>query len=430
MAWIMYTYVSSMEDIEFRISGGESSSSSFMNDNAPPQHSRTKLRDSLLLKHHRASTETQLQHGKQQQQQQQQKQNKQLRDDGCYLDSQVEPQWIPETPTRKAMMEKIDSCIHPLTPIEPRYTGASSAHKASMICDTQPSPEVLKQYRRIWFIGDSVHLQQFMALNCWIMGSMFAPHRSMRECGEQSVYEHDLGTTNLIYSELGWNFKSSNHEAPLYDTVFPQAIQTSTAEDAIVINLGLHYDSTRADLLQKAAKFIVKGSQNTNATVFVMETSDEQWPTSNGVWSPQCVEQMGQCEAVTPERQRGRGKWGSKVDLTMDIDRIPEPDYEQFGNLYPNLFLDEDHNYEFKVKTGVDPTQRCVPDCLPANWRNDMVRPLLLQDDSKITLVPIWKQLVSQQANHARRNGDCIHKALDALQVMNEQLLRSMQSVV
>ena len=53
-------------------------------------------------------------------------------------------------------------------------------------------------------------------------------------------------------------------------------------------------------------------------------------------------------------------------------------------------------------------------------WRMDLVRAILDETDHNLTLVPLFWQM------HAKR-ADCTHKSLDAVMMMNEQLIRSMR---
>jgi len=262
----------------------------------------------------------------------------------------------------------------------------------------------------------------------------FAMNQSQhRPCGMETTYTHDLGETSLTYTELGWKFDG---EEPLYQTVFPQALASSTSVDAIVLNAGLHYDATRGHFLKNAMTFIKEqAASHPNQTIFVMEASDEQWPTSNGIWTMECTGTC-QCEALTPERRQGHGSWGPHhAEVSRNIGLVPPPQKSTYEYLYPELFSTPEKN-----KSLLDPAH-CVPSCLPANWRNDIIHSILVEDhhdDSTTTtttmtttlpnlhIVPIWNQLVAHHQVHNRKVGDCTHKSIDALVMMNEQLFRSL----
>ena len=71
-------------------------------------------------------------------------------------------------------------------------------------------------------------------------------------------------------------------------------------------------------------------------------------------------------------------------------------------------------------------TENCLPDCLPATWRIDVARAILDKTENNLTMVPGFWQLHAKGLPSGMGGGDCTHKTLDALMMINEQLCRSM----
>ena len=89
-------------------------------------------------------------------------------------------------------------------------------------------------------------------------------------------------TTEVIYSRFGpqWGLESN-----LYNYDFPEAVQILGPNDAILINAAAHYRPQNGHNLEKALTFIAEQSMSANATVFYMEPTPEDWPTTNSHWA-------------------------------------------------------------------------------------------------------------------------------------------------
>ncbi len=61
-------------------------------------------------------------------------------------------------------------------------------------------------------------------------------------------------------------------------------MKTLGSNDAIVLNAGMHYDSSRVNFLAKEVNFMANMSTQSTASVFYMEPPLEEWPTSKGVF--------------------------------------------------------------------------------------------------------------------------------------------------
>jgi hypothetical protein len=67
-----------------------------------------------------------------------------------------------------------------------------------------------------------------------------------------------------------------------------------------------------------------------------------------------------------------------------------------FGSIYPELF----HNASSFYSTYSTSTQDCIPYCLSDNWRTKVTNPILLNAVANVTLVPVWRQLMSVEEYH------------------------------
>jgi hypothetical protein len=58
----------------------------------------------------------------------------------------------------------------------------------------------------------------------------------------------------------------------------------------------------------------------------------------------------------------------------------------------------------------------------------DLARAIIDETEHNLTMVPLFWQLHAKRAPSSRLPvGDCVHKSLDAVMMMNEQLSRSME---
>ena len=122
-------------------------------------------------------------------------------------------------------------------------------------------------------IGDSVLRQQFYSLMCMMDPSLGKhagePFNLTGENYESLVWHHSNQSQNgttLRYSQFGWHFDTS--EYALYRDDFPTAVKTLGSNDAIVLNAGMHYDSSRVHFLAKAVNFMANMSTQSTASVF------------------------------------------------------------------------------------------------------------------------------------------------------------------
>lgn len=349
--------------------------------------------------------------------------------DGCGLEDGVAPQWQPYSANDTAYMHTLLECVMRvkgelggLDPIMPGYRDQFNLTR--LVCDGGDVQHgILSTFDNIYMIGDSVMRQQFNVLVC-----MFDPHVNVTssithtDTEEKKEYRyvanHSGGsTTTVIYTPWGYCFSEPSKSWPLLQNEFPAALKNGGENDLIVLNAGHHYRSPHAGVLQDhATSMVQQASEIANRSVpqvFVMEADEETWPTSNGLFSvggEECTSFQCQCQPLSSARVLGNGTLSSSIDWASAFGRC-QSDHRVLNALYPHL-------------AHVNHSQ-CVPDCYPANWRNDLTRPIF--KDSPIHVVPVWRQLVARGIPNNGFPGDCTHKGVDALLEMLKQLFRSIQ---
>ncbi len=174
-----------------------------------------------------------------------------------------------------------------------------------------------------------------------------------------------------------------------------------------------HYHSPHLNEFEKVINVIADLSTNANTSVFYMEPSMEEWPTSNDIFVGPCMWRC-RCEFLDQFRLIGRGNYS---DPTGNIDNnfvskqpTPPVSNQILNLLYPNL-------------PWTNNTEKCFPDCLPATWRMDIARTILATVENSI----FWQLHAKGLPSSRMAVGDCTHMSLDAVLLMNEQLARSMQ---
>ena len=136
------------------------------------------------------------------------------------------------------------------------------------------------------------------------------------------------------------------------------------------------------------------------ASVFYMEPTNDDWPTSNGLYTKQCMGRC-RCEYVDKLRLMGRGNYSHpSINRTADFSfKLPTPTDDWLLRLYPN-------------GTYATNTEDCLPDCLPATWRMDLARAIIDETEHNLTMVPLFWQLHAKRAPSSRLPvGDCVHKS-------------------
>jgi hypothetical protein len=285
-------------------------------------------------------------------------------------------------------------------------------------CPTEVTLETvrstIKQYDKVWFGGDSVLEQQFYTLACMLDPSLTSLTNMSLFWHHSNHSNHSNTGTTLLYSKFGWIFDPSEHA--LYRKDFPKAIESLGSNDAIILDAAYHYDSSRVHLLANAVKHIANMSTQAMSSVFYMEPAMEEWPTSNGFYTNSCMWRC-RCEFVDSLRLIGEGNYSQPTtNRSTDFSfKLPTPNDDWLIRLYPNSSYDNQ-------------TEDCLPDCLPATWRMDLARTILDDVEHNLTLVHLFWQMHAKRApSGIMPGGDCTHKSLDTVMMMNEQLIRSMR---
>ena len=363
--------------------------------------------------------------------------NKPHDDDGCGLSRDASTiTWSTFTADDVTAFEALQACARRLP--ELKGIGRRDLNVATLrmlqcqlrITMTEIHSAV-NDYETIWFIGDSVLEQQFYTFLCMVDplmtrdqiygsglpgadagGSTGSPVHTI---ARQWTYNHSngAGATKVIYSKFGLKWLRSEYN--LYVNAFPKAVESLTGKGAIVLDASVHYESREFAEMERAVTFIRDKSMVANASILYMESTPEEWPTSNGLYTKQCMWQC-RCEALGADRIMGRGSHSDpKVNLTKTVEILSygDPPIKVFGKLFPDLAF-------------ANNTESCIPDCVPATWRSDLARSILNERPNRVHMVPVWYQFVGKQSQSGRRPGDCTHKSLDAVLMMNQQLVRSM----
>jgi len=354
--------------------------------------------------------------------------DKTLNNNGCGL--QENPLAVPQLPMwinyTSEENERFDQVLQCYNRLHKRKDLDLDPFKSRLYCEMDDPPEierVLSNYKRVWFIGDSVLYQTYLTLSCLAVPTLVR-NEGIKQESASFMYNHSMGRTEIRYTPFGLRF--DQNELELYKLSFPDAISSSTKNDAIIVNAGLHYHHKDGPKLKRAASFIANAT--TNATIYFMETTPETWPTSNGMFTPACM-WFCECESLTDGRIVGNGSMvdysSHRRNITGDLRFHHEVQQDKnLQHFYEPLIP---HLTSFKKKNSSSylyPYDR-VPSYLPATWRNDISNPILKQS-AHVKIVPLWLQLVASGKPHPRENGDCTHKSLVALMAMNEQLLRTM----
>lgn len=310
-------------------------------------------------------------------------------------------------------------------------------------CDLNVTLELfqsyVRQYDTIWFFGDSVVQQQYTAFLCMLDPSLTHLQYNIKVPDTQSyepevyfdaTYNNSLGgSTRLVFSRFGYSFDPAQHN--LYTRAFPTVAPTLTANDAIVIGASAHYNSNHGSDMETALAFIANQSLYIKAPMFYMENAVEVWPTSNGLYTNRCA-WFCTCEPLTSARRMGHGTLSTHDNNTIlnDFGSL-DLDANFFERLYPDMqFTDEDST--------------CIPDCIPPSWRMDIARAIFLNttrnsvtNESNVAMVPnrvhyvpVWQQLAASGVTNSKKAvGDCTHKSLNGVIMINQQLLRTMINV-
>jgi hypothetical protein len=281
-------------------------------------------------------------------------------------------------------------------------------------CNDDPDIAILKQYENIYMIGDSLLRQQFFVLVCMLNTSSTIDVTKTKEKVEYRStirWSNKNSFTTIIYTPSGPLFT----QKPLYEEEFPRAVASGTARDIIIMNAGHHYSSDAASMLLDDVTFIIGKTKNRSTHIYFMETTDEQWPTSNGMYPSfgnECCCEKCNCEVWNDDKILGMGKINTDLyNFSAAYGRV-NPDQSILDPLFdPNHLLNH---------------SLCVPDCYRANWKNILLRSILvLQNQSNVHLVPLWQQLVSRKLLNSVSRTDCTHQSVDTLIEVNLQLLRS-----
>ena len=353
--------------------------------------------------------------------------------DGCGFHGdgdEARPVWVPFSSADHGTFSSILQCLQE-SKLFPVHFGQSEEFRyhlqrhppnlKRLLCHQEVTPaiarEALSRFRRVAFIGDSVLIQQYTSLLCLADPHIFRqPENNRTLGGDELQYHMNTNQTQTAFSMERFGEKFWTEQQKNWSLWKNPAWNTYGPEDLIVINAGLHFELEEATKLRDIASFVGSKSSSTNATVLFVESNDQQFPTSNGVYTEAC-KLACQCEPLTQLRLQGKeipyDNGRNHVNLTQ------VPSNYNIPSLVAALYSPK-HRLLTLEQDGI----RCVPDCAPPNWRNDLVRSVL--QESPTHIVPAWEQLVAHGKEHAKRFGDCTHLTVEAALMMNQQLIRTL----
>jgi hypothetical protein len=300
-----------------------------------------------------------------------------------------------------------------------------------LLCDHEINHSVLlsvvAKHDRILLIGDSVVRQQYFTLVCMVDPSMTWDDMvkfntsDLKQDDTQWDYHHaDGGITSFLYRVLGMGF--DRNETNLYRDAFPKAVLTFSERDAIVIDASRHYDVSTAQYLYEATHFVATAIAR--APIYYMEPTPSEFPTSNGFFPEACKDITCNCERLDDARLDGKGTLPIaliEAAIQQNNGSIPSSQYISpvLYDLYPALLTNELDLLNPKL---------CMPSCVPATWRSDLARMVLLDAAPQVTIVSTFWQLASQDIPTTILPAwDCTHRNFAGVLLMNEQLIRAMQ---
>lgn len=275
--------------------------------------------------------------------------------------------------------------------------------------------KVLETHSKVLFIGDSVIRQQFFTMLCMLNPDVQEADMVVQEETEYTYLHHyhderhGGSMTAFRYVTVGHLWKGIG-EHHLFSGPFPHAVKTYTENDAIVFDESRHWDHSIIDVLLNVTNFLAINSQSSQAPIYYMEPTIEEWPTTNGQFTATCINGQCVCEKIDAKRLDGHGY----LDPNLAADHI------NLGRKAPSpgFFMD------------IPDEEGCVPSCLPATWRMQQVRKVFASVPNKLVYVPTFWQLMARKTHTARLQlGDCTHRNFDSLVMMNEQLIRNMGKV-
>lgn len=356
-------------------------------------------------------------------------------DDGCGSDGN--PEWIPYNKIDSIRLWSVQQCLMRVD--DSKYPEGREVHAMNRHAHTKLKCRrsivqsellsILGLFRNITFFGDWNMYHQVLSLFCMLDPFLYAqpeespPVRAHRP----GYYLYELHnpsrnhTTHIRYVPFAHNWGPKVRLA--FQERIDRTIEEFGSDDAIVMNGGLHHvlhhESMALDRFDNFVDTVREIVEKARSPVYFMETAHEEWPTSNGNPSKNCgIEDdenphVCECEMLSEERLQGRGPFIEQAkrdisQLTVDQKDLLKLLPGDYSTLYSNDNRD------------------CVPNCLPASWRNDFVASRFQRTSGRLRIVSIFRQLVAQNKLQSRSLVDCSHKSSATLIEMNKQLLRAM----
>eukprot|EP00980_Cylindrotheca_fusiformis_P009285 scaffold2032_cov122-Cylindrotheca_fusiformis.AAC.7 len=363
-------------------------------------------------------------------------------DDGCGLQSRVKATWRNFTAKEEENYMTVLECMHRTNIDKPGSSRIvqSIPHDAQLQCHQEANPQAIltQDYRQIWFIGDSILRQTFATFVCELYPNL--TRLEIEQTGgvgreaETIIVTPDSsrGLLTLKYSRFGRKWDAN--ETAIYhpNGPFAQALSQQSSffvakkKHILVMNAGAHYGYEYGPELKQTATFVASqqlqasNSSSAAANMYFLEAADEQYPTRNGMFTWDCWTQRCTCAPLSAEQMTiPQATWMQSRTANLS------DHHQQLETFYADLY----GRNQSPLLQHPKPNGTCVvphDNCIFANWRNDLIRPIFAAASPHIHLVPIWKQLTDHGRVHSkRRKQDCTHKSLTALLAITQQLVRT-----
>lgn len=163
--------------------------------------------------------------------------------------------------------------------------------------------------------------------------------------------------TKFQFSRYGfvWHEEENN----LYRKAFPNAVNNLTAKDAIVTDGGVHYTADRTHLMEKAMHVIWENSLTSQAQIYYVEPTPEEWPSTNGLYAWGFWRNC-QCQGLTIEQLAGQLNTSHNPYIVREAEWQKSPP-DDFLPRYQQILT----RREVQTSTEKIEPKDCYSDCLP-----------------------------------------------------------------
>ena len=281
------------------------------------------------------------------------------------------------------------------------------------------------------FVGDSTLHAQYYVM-CHFLKGKFTTYEKFRiidNITKTSTFEGecyiDWLNSTLMFRGVGRIHQWGTLRSP--EVVLKDAFRELRRSDILVFNIGIHYQHycrafSKNQLQESDMNFYKRSVQSMldvlNQELFVNNTHCGNAPcntsTNNGYY--QCCRRCDKPRIIWRESlpqhfNTSNGEFPNKAERASFRKHLVGDCTELTPEMYNGLGLPNE----------------CVPNCLPANWRNDLVKSLLTE--ACFEYFPVYSDMLPMKQMHAHQNGspDCTHYTEQANHYLNGKLLEQIK---